>query len=101
MEKMREEFEKWFYDNAGLKCKFDSYDNAYVTASSKTTGDTIVNTSCCIAWQSWKASRAALCVELPEQECGGDGHYYEDGLARGHNECLELAASILDDEGVK
>ncbi|MGL5397964.1 MAG: hypothetical protein ACRDBQ_22240 [Shewanella sp.] len=65
MEKMREEFERWFYDNAGLKCKFDSYDNAYVTASSKTTGDTIVNTSCCIAWQSWKASRAALNIFIP------------------------------------
>lgn len=66
MEKMREEFKKWFYDNAGLDCKFDSYNNAFVTESSRTTGDTIVNTSCCIAWQSWQASRAALCVELPK-----------------------------------
>ncbi|MEG1651953.1 MAG: hypothetical protein RR390_00495 [Hafnia sp.] len=56
---MREEFEKWFYDNTGLECEFDSHGSAFVTASPKTTGDTIANTSCNIAWGSWQASRAA------------------------------------------
>lgn len=85
MDKMREDFEKWFYDNAGLKCKFDSYGNAYVTIKSKTTGDTIVNTSCCIAWQSWQASRSALCFKFPdprETDSSGlecyDEHWRED-----------------------
>ena len=70
MDKMREEFQRWFYDQTGLQCKFDSYNDALVTESLKTTGDAIANTSCCIAWQSWQASRAALCVKLPEN-CKG------------------------------
>lgn len=48
----------------------------------------------------WKASRAALCVELPEPECGGDGSYYEDGLARGHNELLAVVVEKLKEAGV-
>lgn len=94
MDKMREEFEEWFYDNAGLKCKFDSYGNAYVTAQSKTTGDTIVNTSCCIAWQSWQASRAALCVKIPtngEQSSFGDYVVFD----------VEAVREILEDAGVR
>ena len=89
MDKMREEFQKWFYDQTGLQCKFDSYDNAFVTKSPGSTGDTIVNTSCCIAWQSWLDSRAALCAwksvcdELPNPDydpviiCFKDGEIFE------------------------
>lgn len=87
MDKMQEEFKRWFYDNADLDCKFDSYNNAYVTASSRTTGDIIVNTSCCIAWQSWQASRAALCVELPS---------FENRSIRGYGGDCEEANMVVD-----
>lgn len=54
MDKMREEFEawaisqKWCVDMAG-----GIYINTYVGC----------------AWQAWQASRKALVVELPEEEC--------------------------------
>ena len=47
MDKMREEFEEWFY-------QFDNQN-----ASQRR-----------IAWSAWQESRAALCVELPEN-CKG------------------------------
>lgn len=88
MDKMREEFQKWFYDQTGLQCKFDSYDNAFVTKSSGSTGDTIVNTSCCIAWQAWKASRAALFVDIGRA-------YQQGGMMSDY-----LVEQALDDAGV-
>ena len=42
MEKMREEFEAWYSD-------FDGYGEAHKKE----------------LWDTWKASRAALCVDLP------------------------------------
>lgn len=42
MNKMREEFEAWYSD-------FDGYGDAHKQE----------------LWETWKASRAALCVELP------------------------------------
>ncbi|MGL5395508.1 MAG: hypothetical protein ACRDBQ_09535 [Shewanella sp.] len=47
MDKMREEFEAWYSD-------FDGYGEAHKKE----------------LWDTWKASRAALCVELPEN-CKG------------------------------
>lgn len=51
-------------------------------------------------WLSWKASRESLCIHLPETECGGEGYYYDDGLARGHNELLSVIADKLKEAGV-
>ena len=61
MEKMREEFEQWFEDDSfPLEANWFKKDDD---------GDYCL-TSTDFAWQSWKASRAVLCVELPEN-CKG------------------------------
>ena len=56
MEKMREEFEAWAISDMGYMVARagDGYKCDYMNT----------------AWLSWKASRAALCVELPEN-CKG------------------------------
>lgn len=58
MDKMREEFEAWFKREYG--CDPLTYsDGTYVMDYARRT------------WISWQASRAELCVELPES-CYGD-----------------------------
>lgn len=56
MDKMREEFEEWAISDMGYMVARagDGYKCDYMNT----------------AWLSWKASRAALCVELPEN-CKG------------------------------
>lgn len=56
MDKMREEFEAWAISDMGYMVARagDGYKCDYMNT----------------AWISWKASRAALCVELPEN-CKG------------------------------
>ena len=56
MDKMREEFEAWSISDMGYMVARagDGYKCDYMNT----------------AWLSWKASRAALCVELPEN-CKG------------------------------
>ena len=56
MNRMREEFEKWA---AGDGYELEVSDDERFTYSYH-------ETEC--AWYGWKASRAALCVELPELE---------------------------------
>ena len=56
MDKMREEFEAWAISDMG-----------YMVARS---GDGYKCDYMNTAWLSWKASRAALCIELPEN-CKG------------------------------
>lgn len=51
MDKMREEFEVWVKSVGGLTIKED--DGEYSFQHTR------------FAWQSWQASRAALCVKLP------------------------------------
>ena len=82
MEKMREEFEKAVLSSELLPCnsivKIEGCDDY----SSVLTG---------VAWLSWQASRAALCVELPDAErsvgCG-------DVLYRSDVEDALIAAGI-------
>lgn len=50
MDKMREDFEAWYSD-------FDGYGDAHKQE----------------LWEGWKASRAALCVELPDFSKHEDG----------------------------
>lgn len=79
MDKMREEFEAWAI-NCDL-CTFaigDEY--KYMTTE--------------WAWRAWKASRAVLCVELPDNLTG---EYY----AEGWNTCLEFVEGILEGAGVQ
>ena len=56
MKKMREEFESWAISDMGYMVARvgDGYKCDYMNT----------------AWLSWKASRAALCIELPEN-CKG------------------------------
>ena len=56
MDKMREEFEAWAISDVGYMVARagDGYKCDYMNT----------------AWLSWKASRAALCIELPEN-CKG------------------------------
>ena len=61
MNRMREEFEKWA---AGDGYELEVSDDERFTYSYH-------ETEC--AWYGWKASRAALCVELPDAETGFDG----------------------------
>ena len=61
MDKMREEFEKWFEDDSfPLEANWFKKDDDGDYALSSTD----------FAWRGWKASRATLCVELPEN-CKG------------------------------
>ena len=55
-EKMREEFELWLSDSGQLSMRED--DGEYSFQHTR------------FAWESWKASRAALVVELPSLENG-------------------------------
>ena len=54
-----------------------------------------------LAWESWKASRAALCVELPNEEVpgrfDGDG---ETGYVNGYNSSLSDVKEHLRFHGV-
>ena len=79
MDKMREEFEAWAISDMGYMVARagDGYKCDYMNT----------------AWLSWKASRTALCVELPDNI---NGEYYADGW----NACLERVEGALEDAGV-
>lgn len=64
MNKMREEFESWYSD-------FDGYGEAHKKE----------------LWDTWKASRAALCVELPS---------FENGSIRGYSGDCDEARMVVD-----
>ena len=63
MDKMREEFEAWFCSTIPYPIAKESW------FAVMNDGDYII-TDVQAAWAGWKASRAALCVELPEN-CKG------------------------------
>jgi len=63
MDKMREEFEAWFCSTIPYPIAKESW------FAIMEDGDYII-TDVQAAWAGWKASRAALCVELPEN-CKG------------------------------
>ena len=66
MGKMREEFEAWHIE----QCKADGMDWRDLSSELDRDGDGYVYTGAHYAWRGWKAPRAALCVELPEN-CKG------------------------------
>ena len=62
MDKMREEFEAWFWDEHHKDSDVELYrDSVFAT----TVNGDYRGISCHTYWTVWKASRAALCVELP------------------------------------
>ena len=63
MDKMREEFEEWF-------CSTIPYPIAKASWFAVMEDGDYIITDVQAAWAGWKASRAALCVELPEN-CKG------------------------------
>ena len=95
MDKMREEFEVWASEFFGLR--FDGM------TFSKDDFDTMERYHCISddygafvvtgMFYAWQASRAALCVELPDNI---NGEYYADGW----NACLECVEGRLEDAGV-
>ena len=64
MDKMREEFEAWYMDYHHKYCGKDYWGVVFSTGSN----GMYQGVACEGAWQGWKASRAALCVELPDSE---------------------------------
>lgn len=79
MDKMREEFELWYME---LKCTHgvSEQDLAYEIEFDEKVGEyECANAE--YAWRGWKASRAALCVELPKVIMAGeidcDAHVFE------------------------
>lgn len=71
MDKVREEFEEWFSTSQ------PAYDGAAYRSVKET------------AFQAWKASRAALVVELPH--CDNESHDY-------YRSCVEVE---LDNAGIR
>lgn len=77
-EKMREDFEEWFSEYS-LPCEGDWFKrDSCGDYDSPSTHD---------AWMGWKASRAALVVELPS---------FENGSIRGYSGDCEEANMIVD-----
>ena len=69
MDKMREEFEAWFCSTIPYKIAKESWfavmDDGYYIITDVQAG-----------WAGWKASRAALCVEIPtDGEASSFGNY--------------------------
>lgn len=61
MDKMREEYEAWFCSTIPYKIAKESW------FAVMDDGDYII-TDVQAGWAGWRASRAALCVELPDSE---------------------------------
>ena len=76
-EKMREEFEAWFCSTMPYKIAKESW------FAIMDDGDYII-TDVQAGWAGWKASRAALCVELPNWRDDGHGEpmYYESDITK-------------------
>ena len=80
MKKMREEFEDWFCSTIPYKIAKESWfavmnDGCYIITDVQA------------AWAGWKASRAALCVELPS---------FENGSIRGYSGDCDEARMVVD-----
>lgn len=78
-EKMREEFELWLSDSGQLSMRED--DGEYSFQHTR------------FAWESWKASRAALVVELPQKPYCAQGMAYPD-YSDALNDCREAIESV-------
>ena len=61
MDKMREEFEAWYW----AKLHGDRNVSLRRVIFNKTSDGSYRGLKCNTSWKAWKASRVALCVELP------------------------------------
>ena len=87
MDKMREEYEAWFCSTIPYKIAKESW------FAVMDDGDYII-TDVQAGWAGWKASRAALCVELPDSERSVDCVDCGDVLYRSDVESALDAAGI-------
>lgn len=89
MPDMREEFEAWHHAEFG-----------YAIAEED---DPAQDAQCAERWKTWKASRAALRVELPERAVLPE--YTEHRLLycerTGFNDCLERVKEALQQAGIE
>ena len=80
MNKMRKEFEEWFCSTIPYPIAKESW------FAVMNDGDYII-TDVQAAWAGWKASREALCVELP---------LFENGSIRGYSGDCDEARMVVD-----
>ena len=85
MDKMREEYEAWFCSTIPYKIAKESW------FAVMDDGDYII-TDVQAGWAGWKASRAALCVELPKQ-------YSTDSIGSAY--CVDAVIDSLDAAGIR
>ena len=97
MNKMREEFEDWWISKNPNHTDVKSFwheTGYWVNPNS-------AYSNLDFAWDCWKASRAALCVELPEREVAGKyADDFEDGHESGFNDALSDCKFALKKSGV-
>ena len=91
MEKMREEFEAWHIE----QCKAGGMVCRDLSSELDRDGDGYVYTGAQYAWRGWKASRAALCVELPSK-INDDN----DLFSYGFDSAISSAEVSLENAGV-
>ena len=91
MEKMREEFEAWHIK----QCEADGMDLRDISSELDRNGDGYVYIGAQYAWRGWKASRAALCVELPSK-INDDN----DLFSYGFDSAISSAEVSLENAGV-
>jgi len=97
MDKIREEFEAWHIE----QCKADGMDLRDLSSELDRDGDGYVYTGAQYAWRGWKASRAEMCVDMPEEEARGRFcDSYESGYVNGYNSALLDVRKRLDKNGV-
>lgn len=100
-EKMRAEFEAWivnFLDDAELDDIVAARSTEGENTIYKFEGDVDSTMTITAMWLAWQASRASLCVELPESE--KDERPYKC-YASGWNDMRMECAAALDKAGVK
>ncbi|HEP8013131.1 TPA: hypothetical protein VDT23_002844 [Pseudomonas aeruginosa] len=95
---MREEFEAWVWDIYEETLWFDM-NREFVL---KRNGDEYFGNFLNDRWEAWKASRAALRVELPDRRdplnwTGDD----ENPRSSGFNACLECVKEALQQAGIE
>lgn len=92
MEKMREEFEAWHIK----QCEADGMDLRDIRSELDRNGDGYVYIGAQYAWAGWKASRAALCVELPSKMRSEPLSLYDIGF----NDGIDGAIECIEEAGV-
>ncbi|HGM7971579.1 TPA: hypothetical protein ACKP9O_001638 [Pseudomonas aeruginosa] len=93
---MREEFEAWVWDIYEETLWFDM-NREFVL---KRNGDEYFGNFLNDRWEAWKASRAALRVELPERK-GTNRSEWLQTWNNAYNDCLEHVKEALQQAGIE